>query len=182
MTLFYNRKHTFIFVFFLLLFGMISCADRDAEILIDGDLTYPECGSVLPWEPPFATFVEDTFGAGLIRFQSAPGSVQDHLVIALPSVSEIRDSRGEELPISKDDPDQIHLSFDFRYSCQNSTISTASEGWIRFDKFNGEVGTVIAGAFELQVFDVRSDEQLAEAVSGEFEFTVRRFRPYQPFN
>ena len=173
--------------FVLVAIGLLAgCEGVPSDVHIDGTIDYAGCEDGLPWDPPFATYQQTNNGDGLIRFQSTPGAVRDDdsFVMVIHDAQALSGRLGEALSVvpSGEDGD-VQATLALNTSCPSMrSIPTTTRGTVTFSRFSGAFETMIVGEFELELFDARDGTVISADLSGEFNFEVSRYQPYQTFN
>lgn len=164
-----------------------GCTELNTEIEITGSLVAGECGEILPWSPPFATWTDTGEADAMLRIQSLPGpssSAEDTIVFIINDKAALADA--VETPIVVGDREyggaqaSGHVTLPVRCPDQKS-LAIQLFGELQFEDVSGKHGQRIVGAFIGQALNPRDEEVLGESVTIRFDFPHRFQTPWQSY-
>jgi hypothetical protein len=174
---------------------LIACGAENDRGALEGALQVPGCiessddecrraptEACAPFELGFGFFAVEVLGERVVvRMQSDGLDVAhiDGLHLAFDDLAALENSLGETIGLGKDGPGRASLLLFDRCPEANSAMDVTGE--VVFTHFGVKKGDRVAGRFtSLVVTDAREGEALG-ALTGAFDFTVRRGPPYQRF-
>lgn len=169
-------------------FALLSaCTTLHTDVEVSGSLIYGECGEVLPWNPPFATWTDTQGADGMLRIQSAPGpasSADDVLSFIITDPIALYDTTGQAIEVG----DRYHAgtrasgSIAFPVRCPNDkTLAVQLHGDLIFEELAKKTGGRIVGHFDGQAIDGRTGAILSDDLMIHFDFPRRFQTPWQTF-
>ena len=181
--------------------GLAACAEDTGDGAVIGSLFVPACedGTPLDKTCPETTdprqceafdlgadfFAVEPYGDGaLLRIQRGGRilALTDALVLEISDYRLLRGQLGNRLPVGFDR--NIRGALGLFHLCPDSTQSYDISGQVTFSTFGVHKGDRVAGTFELEVRDGRSEtgaSRVLGVLHGDFDFIVRKGPPYQPF-
>jgi len=189
-------------LFLFLAIGLLACGDDQGVGKVVGFLHVPVCDegapldvTCMPEVPPEDCnafdlradfFALEPYGnSALLRIQRGGRilALTDALVLEIRDYRLLRGNLGRPLPVG---PDQnVRAALGLFHLCPDSTQPYAIHGIVRFEAFGVSQGEQVTGIIDrLEVRDGRAQggaAQLLGILHGDFDFTVRKGPPYQPF-
>lgn len=164
-----------------------ACTELATNIQITGSLVAGDCGEILPWEPPFATWT-DTGGAdAMFRIQSLPGpssSAEDTVVFIIDQKQELKNELST--PIEVGDREFAgtrasgHITLPVRCP-EIKDFPIQLFGELVFDEVAEKHGQRFVGYFEGEAVNPRTQEVVGANVRIDFDFPHRFQTPWQTY-
>ncbi len=166
-----------------LLFSSACSPDASGRFTIDGVTAHEEClGAVFPFEPFFLTLRERA-DATAIFLQSRGGAFQyvDVIHFEIFEAESIETGVPYTLdPITMEDS-RIVSGVELGESCPELFDSLTIDGTLEFDSFSREVDGLVRGTVDGSLRSLRTGEDVASSIAGDFEFTVQVGQPFEEF-
>lgn len=164
-----------------------GCTELNTTVTLDGSLVAGECGELLPWSLPFATWTDTGEADAVLRLQSVPGSsssAKDTIVFVIDQKASLYDALG--VPIEVGDREfagaQASGFITLPVRCpQQKSLSIQLFGDLTFETLPQKSGKPIVGHFVGEAIDTRNQEILSTDLTIQFDFPRKFQTPWQTY-